>query len=105
MFDVFGVDGGEEGGRYLSYEEYSSELDEFNIEYIPVFAILNHPTIDDILALAKKNHYLIPDEENVGEGIVVKTYDYRNKYGRQTWGKARCSRVFRNEAKVKEEEP
>ena len=101
VFDVFEVDADEEGGRYLSYDEYAPELDEFNIEYIPVFAVLDHPTVEDILALAKENRYLIPDEENVGEGIVVKTYDYRNKYGRQTWGKLVAAEFFETKQKLK----
>jgi len=27
------------------------------------------------------------NEGFIGEGIVVKNYDYQNKFGRQTWGK------------------
>ena len=53
------------------------------------------------MALAKENHYLIPDGENVGEGIVVKTYDYRNKYGRQTWGKLVAAEFFETKQKLR----
>ena len=101
VFDVFEVDADEESGRYLSFDEYASELEEFNIEYIPVSAVLDHPTVEDILSLAKENHYLIPDEKNVGEGIVVKTYDYRNKYGRQTWGKLVAAEFFETKQKLR----
>jgi hypothetical protein len=101
VFDVFEVDLDEESGRYLSYDEYAQELDEFNIEYIPVLAILDHPSTEDVLALAKENHYLIPCEENIGEGIVVKTYDYRNKYGRQTWGKLVAAEFLETKQKLR----
>ncbi len=34
-----------------------------------------------------KNAFLIEDGKGVGEGVVIKNYEYKNKYGRQTWAK------------------
>ena len=36
------------------------------------------------------------DGEGSGEGVVIKNYDYKNKYGRQTWAK-----IVTNEFKAK----
>ena len=36
------------------------------------------------------------DGEGAGEGVVIKNYDYKNKYGRQTWAK-----IVTNEFKAK----
>lgn len=38
------------------------------------------------MILVENNHYLMKDNA-VGEGIVIKNYGYRNRYGRQTWAK------------------
>ena len=101
VFDVFEVDTEEESGRYIPFDEYAPGLEELDIDFIPVLAILDHPTIDDILALAKENHYLIPNKENIGEGVVVKAYDYRNKYGRPTWGKLVAEEFFETKQKLR----
>ena len=54
--------------------------------YIPEIAVLNNPTEDDIKSyLDKTGDYLL--ENGLGEGIVIKNYQYRNKYGRQNWAK------------------
>jgi hypothetical protein len=38
----------------------------------------------------------VKDGEGAGEGVVIKNYDYKNKYGRQTWAK-----IVGNEFKAK----
>ena len=87
--------------RYISYPRYKSDLEEFGIEYIPVMAILKNPTIDDIAELAKQNHYLMPDDSNIGEGIVCKQYGFKNKWGRETWGKFVAEEFFNKKEKLR----
>lgn len=106
VFDVFQLNQNENDSeqnqtKYLAYDEYAPELDKYGIEYIPVMAVLDHPTMDDIAELAKKNHYLIPDESNIGEGIVCKRYDYKNKYGRTIWGKFVAEEFFDKKEKLR----
>lgn len=82
IFDVFDV----ETLSYLRMDSYIEELKELNLEYIPEIAVINNPSEDDIKALLPQTgNYLL--ESGVGEGIVIKNYEYRNKYGRQTWAK------------------
>jgi hypothetical protein len=37
--------------------------------------------------LLDKNVFLVKDGLGAGEGIVIKNYSYKNKYGRVTWAK------------------
>jgi len=93
VFDVC-LDEGEEELGYLPYDYYKQQLDEFNIAYILPIAIIKNATYEMYLKLLDCNLFLIKDGCGYGEGIVIKNYDYRNKYGRQTWAK-----IVRNEFK------
>jgi len=95
IFDV--VEEYEDGSfRYLPYNEYKPLLEEFGLDYIPPIAILKNPTYENFIKLLDKTDFLIKDGAGPGEGIVIKNYDYRNKYGRQIWAK-----IVRSEFKEK----
>lgn len=83
IFDIYDT----ENDKYINYDIYSDELNKYkNINYIPLIAKLENPTVDDIKALLNKTgSYLITD--GLGEGIVIKNYEFINKYGRTTWAK------------------
>jgi hypothetical protein len=85
IFDVLRDD------KFLSYDEYVPLLEEFRIEYIPVMSIIKNPTYEDLVAKLQSNTYLIEDGKGCGEGIVIKNYDFVNRYGRQTWAKIVCT--------------
>lgn len=89
VFDVM------DRGKYLSYDEYKILLDEFNIEYIPPICKIKNPTYERLISLLEKNVYLIEDGKGTGEGIVIKNYDYKNKYGNIIWAK-----IVKNEFKT-----
>lgn len=95
IFDVCREDAEGNIIEWIPYETYSVWLDKLGIEYIPMMAVLENPTIEGISKLTEENHYLLP-EGQIGEGIVVKRYDYTNPYGRTTWGK-----IVRSEFKTK----
>ena len=90
VFDVM------DGEKYIDYETYKLTLDSYEVEYIPPMFKINVPTPERINESLEKNTYLIKDGEGAGEGVVIKRYDYVNKFGRVTWAKA-----VRNEFKVK----
>lgn len=75
------------GFVYLSYDEYQPLLEEFGLDYIPCQAKIKNPTTENLIVELQKNNFLIKDGEGQGEGIVIKNYDYTNKYGRITWAK------------------
>lgn len=92
-FYVFDVMRGE---RYLPYEEYVDLLEAYAIDYIPPICKIQNPTYERLVGQLEKNGYLIKDGEGSGEGIVIKNYQYVNKYGRVTWAK-----IVKNEFKTK----
>ena len=90
VFDVM------DGERYLPYEEYKVLLDEFGVDYIPPICKVENPAYERLVAQLEKNGYLIEDGKGVGEGIVIKNYDYKNRFGRVVWAK-----IVANEFKAK----
>jgi len=83
VFDVYD----DNAGRYLTFDEYAATLDIFNIQYLQPLAIITNGTYENFLKQLEKNTVLIRDGEGSGEGIVIKNYQYKNKYGRQIWAK------------------
>lgn len=81
IFDVFHED------RHVPYKEYQSLLGEHNLDYIPPLVKINNPRLDDLFPCLEKNTFLIKDGAGIGEGIVIKRYDFVNRYGRTVWGK------------------
>ena len=84
VFDVVKNEGKEM--KYLPYEEYAWRLDVYGILYLKPLAILENPTIDQLKELMENNHFLMKDGA-IGEGVVVKNYNFVNKYGLIKWGK------------------
>ena len=80
VFDVI-----REDGSYLPYEEYNTLLSIYGIPTIPVLLVKANPSLSELNELLSNNTYLI--SEGIGEGIVIKNYNYTNKYGRKTWAK------------------
>lgn len=93
---VFDVAYGDIENSYMHYEDYSVILDDYKIDYIPPICKVLNPTYDRLIGQLEKNTYLIEDGEGCGEGIVIKNYDFKNRFGRTTWAK-----IVRNEFKVK----
>lgn len=81
VFDVFN----HELDSYIPYSEYKACLEKHDIDYIPAYSIMKNATYDHFLIELNKNDFLM--SEGVGEGIVIKNYNYKNKYGRTTWAK------------------
>lgn len=79
IFDVWS----HEKGRYLSYADYAPMLGELDV--IEPLCTMDHPSDAQILARVETNTYLIADGAGLGEGVVLKNYDWANKYGRQPW--------------------
>lgn len=73
--------------KYLHYDEYADILEEFDINVLHPQSIINNPSQEQLMHECKANTYLVKDGAGAGEGIVIKNYEYRNKYNRQTWAK------------------
>jgi len=88
-FYIFDVCLDKEDGsvEYIPYDIYKEMLEEFDIDYIPPLAKIKNATYENFINLLNKNTFLIQDGKGYGEGIVIKNYDFYNKYKRQTWAK------------------
>lgn len=88
IFDVcIDNDEVETGLEYIPYEIYKPLLEEFNLDYIAPIAIIKNGEYDNFIRCLEQNIFLIKDGQGFGEGIVIKNYDYYNKYNRQNWAK------------------
>jgi len=73
---------------FLSYDDYKPLLDEYKLDYIPPLAIIKNPSNDNLYDLVEKSgQFLVEDNKGKGEGIVIKNYGFKNRFGRTTWGK------------------
>lgn len=80
LFDVYDT----ETEKYLPYEWLVEHFKKTAI--IPLIAKLENPTIEEIEKLLDETgKFLITD--GIGEGIVIKNYDFVNRYGRVCWAK------------------
>lgn len=87
VFDVCVDADNETGLEYLPYEIYQPLISEFDLDYLAPLKIIKNGRLDDFIKILNENNFLIKDGSGVGEGVVIKNYDYYNKYKRQTWAK------------------
>lgn len=85
--------------KYLHYNDYKPILDDFGVDYIPYIAKIKNGSYEQFINQLIHNVFLIKDGKGTGEGIVVKQYGYRNKYGRTTWAKIVTSEFKEKHAK------
>ena len=90
VFDVF-CPGTE---QYIPYSIYQPICEYHGVPYIPLLEKVTNPTEDHLQMLVMRNRYLLQDGAGSGEGIVIKNYDFVNKWGYTKWGK-----IVRNEFK------
>lgn len=83
IFDVFN----DETQQYLSYDVYKPLLEEFDLDYIPPLAKIKNGSYENFIHVLNQNNFFIKDGEGLGEGIVIKNYNYYNKSENQTWAK------------------
>ena len=87
VFDVCVDADNETGLEYLPYEVYKPLVAEFGLDYLAPIRIIKNGGLDDFIKCVNENNFLIADGKGVGEGVVIKNYDFYNRYRRQTWAK------------------
>lgn len=95
IFDIT-IDKDEDEIEYIPFDIYKPLLEEFELDYIPPLAKIKNVTYDALIKRLEDNHFLIQDGKGSGEGIVIKNYDFYNRFKRQTWAK-----IVTNEFKEK----
>lgn len=68
-------------GNYLHYNNYSAMCREFGVEFIPFILRATNPTYEILHAEAMSNSFLLQEGQGHGEGVVVKNYGWKNRYG------------------------
>lgn len=86
--------------KYLPYDTYSPLLEEKGLNYIAPISIITNASYEQLISQLIKNVFLIEDGKGVGEGIVIKNYDFKNKYGRNTFAKIVTSEFKEKHAKT-----
>lgn len=70
--------------RYIEYDTYQLTLEKLGIPYIPLIAkVVDYK--GDFSEFLPQADFLL--ESGHGEGIVIKNYDFVNKYGETKWAK------------------
>lgn len=82
VFDIMD----QEQNRLLTYPEIVAVLNGYNIDHIPPICTVNDPLPSQLVEIASKNTYLMK-EGFIGEGIVVKRYDFKNFQGETIFAK------------------
>lgn len=54
---------------------------------VEMLGAFSYPTVEMIAEVAANNKFLLNNAEHAGEGVVCKAQGWRNKYGRQQYGK------------------
>lgn len=99
-FYVFDICVGGEGDlEYIPYKEYQPILEKFDIDYIPCIATIQDGDFHTFKEYLDTNTYLIQSNKGTGEGLVIKNYNFKNRFGRTVWAKIVC-----DEFKVKHTE-
>jgi len=84
VFDVVEEDA-DGNPKHWHYDRLSCVLDKYGIEYIVPQRILINPSVEHCIRETEDNKWLVT--EGTGEGVVLKNYEFVNKFGRQTWAK------------------
>jgi hypothetical protein len=86
--------------KYLHYNEYKPLLEGKGLNFIVPISIITNASYEQLVNQLLKNVFLIEDGKGVGEGIVIKNYDFKNKYGRNTFAKIVTSEFKEKHAKT-----
>lgn len=72
--------------RYLHYNEYK-EMMEGVANVIHPMAIIRNGSYEHFQKCTERNTYLIQEGKGVGEGVVLKNYDFVNRFGYRAFAK------------------
>ena len=96
IFDVYD----REREAFVPYDKYMPWLEGLGLDYIPLLEQVTNPSLEHLQKKMMGNTYLVRDGAGVGEGIVVKRYDFVNRFGRTQWGKLVRNEFKEDNAKV-----
>lgn len=81
IFDVLS-----EQGNWIPYKTYVTTLQQYNVDYIPAVELSN-PSYEELTKLADFASFQMEEGKGAGEGIVIKRYNFINRFRQTTWAK------------------
>lgn len=95
VFDIYDTD----KEHYLHYDLIENIIAEYGLDnyLVPLFAVIDNPTEEQLINIAKNNKFLLDNANHPGEGIVIRNYDFRDK-----WGHYQVAKVVLDEFKQKQ---
>lgn len=76
--------------KYLPYNVYAPACKACGMDVIPPMCVINNPDEDMLVHERDNCFFLMEDDSTVGEGIVIKNYNFINRYGRPCHAKMVC---------------
>ena len=74
-------------GEFLHYDTYLEIAQIYRLQYIPCTLKITNPTYEDLHKQAMSNTFLLKEGQGHGEGIVIKQYGWKNRYGNSAFAK------------------
>ncbi len=74
-------------GEFMHYDEYMPLCKAHGVDFIPAMLVGNNPTYDVLHIEAQNNKFLMQENQGHGEGVVIKQYGWKNRFGRTVWAK------------------
>lgn len=72
---------------YLHFDMWEAEAERWRLLYIPPIARMKRPTYEQLIEVAKNATFCVETGKGTGEGVVIKNYGFKNRFGRTTFAK------------------
>lgn len=82
VFDVLLPD-----GEFMHFDDYSRACSAAEVDFIPCMMTSQNPSYEILVGATERNQFLLKDNSGLGEGIVIKQYNWKSRFGRTTWAK------------------
>lgn len=97
IFDVYDT----ETETFYSYGAYTKALLDYGLEdyIIPCLEVIHNPSVEELVEVAENHRYMLNHNDRCGEGIVIKNYDFRNRWGAYAVAKLVLDEFKQNKSK------
>lgn len=83
-------------GEFMHFDDYSAICQAHGVDFIPCMLKAQNPTYEVLSKATENNRFMLQENSGVGEGVVIKQYGWKNRFGRTTWAKL-ITNAFKDE--------
>lgn len=87
VFDIYATN----TKKYLDYKSLSFLCELYHVDFVPCIGKVVNGNYEHFASFLDKTTYLIQGGKGIGEGIVIKNYDFVNDFGNTVWAKIVCN--------------